>query len=305
MPKPAAGRSKIQRIGFIGLGIMGFPMATNLVKAGFGVSGYSRTSATRERFAASGGEVACSVADATRNADMVITMLPDTPDVQEIAMGPGGVFESAASGLIYCDMSTISPVTAREIGLKGRERHLRVLDAPVSGGEAGARDASLSIMVGGDASDFEIARPVLDAMGKTVIRVGSNGAGQTVKAANQLIVAGTIDLVAEAIVLLEASGGVDVKLAIEVMSGGLAGSRILERKAPGMLARDFKPGFRVDLHHKDLGIVLATARDSNVAVPLTALVAQMMGALRANGDGSLDHTALLKVVERLSGRSST
>jgi 2-hydroxy-3-oxopropionate reductase len=145
---------------------------------------------------------------------------------------------------------------------------------------------------------------VFDAIGRTVIHVGSNGAGQTVKAANQLIVAGTIDLVAEAIVLLEASHGVDVERALEVMAGGLAGSRILERKARTMLARDFKPGFRVDLHHKDLGIVLATARDANVVVPLTAVVAQMMAALRANGEGSLDHTALLKVVERLSGRST-
>jgi 2-hydroxy-3-oxopropionate reductase len=295
----------INRIGFIGLGIMGHPMATNLVGAGFDVVGYSRTSATRERFAESGGEVAGSVEEATRGSGMVITMLPDTPDVQEVALGAGGVFESAAPGLIYCDMSTISPVTAREIGLKGRERQVRVLDAPVSGGEAGAREASLSIMVGGSTGDFELAKPVLVAMGKTVIHVGSNGSGQTVKAANQLIVAGTIDLVAEAIVLLEASDGVDVERAIEVMSGGLAGSRILERKARGMLARDFKPGFRVDLHHKDLGIVLSTARDAGVVIPLTAVVAQMMAALRANGEGSLDHTALLKVVERLSGRSST
>jgi 2-hydroxy-3-oxopropionate reductase len=280
-------------------------MATNLLKAGFKVAGYSRTSATRDRFAASGGEAAGSVAEATRDADMVITMLPDTPDVEEVAFGPGGVFESASQGLIFCDMSTISPVAAREIGFKGRQRQVGVLDAPVSGGEAGARDATLSIMVGGDAGDFELAKQVFDAIGKTAIRVGSNGAGQTVKAANQLIVAGTIDLVAEAIVLLEASAGVDVQRAIEVMSGGLAGSRILERKAPAMLARDFKPGFRVDLHHKDLGIVLSTARDANVVVPLTAVVAQMMAALRANGDGGLDHTALLKVVERLSGRSSS
>jgi 2-hydroxy-3-oxopropionate reductase len=295
---------KIVRIGFVGLGIMGYPMATNLLKGGFKVAGYSRTSATRDRFAASGGEIAGSVAEATRNADMVITMLPDTADVQEVAMGPGGVFENAAPGLVYCDMSTISPVAAREIGVRARRRQVRALDAPVSGGEAGARDASLSIMVGGDPADFELVKPVLDAMGKTVIRVGSNGAGQSVKAANQLIVAGTIDLVAEAIVLLEALDGVDVQRAIEVMAGGLAGSRILERKAPGMLARDFKPGFRVDLHHKDLGIVLSTARDANVVLPLTAVVSQLMVALRANGDGSLDHTALLKVVERLSGRSS-
>jgi 2-hydroxy-3-oxopropionate reductase len=297
--------SQIQRVGFIGLGIMGRPMALNLVKAGFKVIGYSRTPATREKFAAMGGEIAGSIADATRSADMVITMLPDTPDVQEVAMGPRGVFESAPRDLLYCDMSTISPVAAREVASQGRQRHIRVLDAPVSGGEAGAVEATLSIMVGGNVDDLELAKPVLDAMGRTVVHVGSSGAGQTVKAANQLIVAGTIDLVAEAIVLLEASDGVDVERGLEVMAGGLAGSRILERKARTMLARDFKPGFRVDLHHKDLGIVLATAREANVVVPLTAVVAQMMAALRANGEGSLDHTALLKVVERLSGRSAT
>jgi 2-hydroxy-3-oxopropionate reductase len=278
-------------------------MASNLIKAGFKVIGYSRTAATRHEFAAGGGEAAGSVAEATRHADMVITMLPDTPDVQEVATGPGGVFESAGAGLVYCDMSTISPVASRELALQGKRRDLRVLDAPVSGGEVGAREAALSIMVGGSAADFELAKPVLDVLGKTVIRVGSNGAGQTVKAANQLIVAGTIELVAEAIVLLKASDGVDVERAIEVMSGGLAGSRILERKARGMLDGDFKPGFRVDLHHKDLGIVLSTARDANVVLPLTSLVSQLMVALRASGDGSLDHTALLKVVELLSGRS--
>lgn len=297
--------AKIERIGFIGLGIMGRPMASNLIKGGFNVIGYSRTATTRDEFVASGGEAAGSVAEATRHSDMVITMLPDTPDVQEVALGRSGVFESAAPGLLYCDMSTISPVASAELALKGRQRDVHVLDAPVSGGEVGAKEAALSIMVGGSAGDFEQAKPVFDAMGKTVIHVGSNGAGQTVKAANQLIVAGTIELVAEAIVLLKASDGVDVERAIEVMSGGLAGSRILERKARSMLAGDFKPGFRVDLHHKDLGIVLSTARDANVVLPLAAVVSQLMAALRANGEGSLDHTALLKVVERLSGRSSS
>jgi 2-hydroxy-3-oxopropionate reductase len=296
---------KIQRVGFIGLGIMGHPMAVNLVKAGFKVVGYSRSSTTRERFASSGGDIAGSVAEATRNSDMVITMLPDTPDVEHVALGPAGIFESANAGLLYCDMSTISPGAARDLAQKGEPLGIRVLDAPVSGGEVGAREASLSIMVGGSVTDFDLARPAFDAVGKTVIRVGSNGAGQTVKAANQLIVAGTIDLVAEAIVLLEAAGDVDVERAIDVLSGGLAGSRILERKAHSMVARDFKPGFRVDLHHKDLGIALATARAANVVVPLTAAVSQLMASLKANGDGSLDHSALLKVIERLSGRSSS
>jgi 2-hydroxy-3-oxopropionate reductase len=199
-------------------------------------------------------------------------------------------------------MSTISPDTAKDLADEGNRRQVRVLDAPVSGGEVGAREAALSIMVGGSVDDFETCMPVFSAVGKSVIYVGSNGAGQTVKAANQLIVAGTIELVAEAIVLLEACGNVDIARAIEVMSGGLAGNRILERKTSSMLARDFKPGFRVDLHHKDLGIVLATARAAGAVLPLTAVVSQLMAAVRANGQGSQDHTALLTLVERLSGR---
>jgi 2-hydroxy-3-oxopropionate reductase len=229
-------------------------------------------------------------------------MLPDGPDVVEVVLGEDGVFANAKPGLIYIDMSTISPQTAKDVANEGNRRQVRVLDAPVSGGEAGAHDAALSIMVGGALADFETCMPVFGALGKTVIHVGSNGAGQTVKAANQLIVAGTIQLVAEAIVLLEACGNVDIARAIEVMSGGLAGNRILERKTSSMLARDFKPGFRVDLHHKDLGIVLTTARAAGAVLPLTAVVSQLMAAVRANGQGSQDHTALLTLVERLSGR---
>ncbi len=289
-------------IAFIGLGVMGHPMALNLGRAGFHVVGYSRSASSRDRFRASGGEIGDSVADAVREAGLVITMLPDTPDVTEVALGRGGVFDSARPGTLYIDMSTISPDAARELAVEGGRKHIRVLDAPVSGGEMGAREATLSIMVGGTAQDFEAARAAFSAMGGTVIHVGANGAGQTVKAANQLIVAGTIELVAEAIVLLEAAGGVDMPGAIKVLSAGLAGNRILERKAASMLARDFKPGFRVDLHHKDLGIALSTARTARVVVPLTAVVAQLMASLSASGHGSEDHTALLSLIERLSGR---
>jgi len=292
----------ITRIGFIGLGVMGLPMASNLTRAGFDVVGYSRTAATRDRFASAGGAICASVAEATRGADLVITMLPDGPDVVEVVLGEDGVFANAKPSLIYVDMSTISPDSAKDLAAEGNRRRIRVLDAPVSGGEAGASDAALSIMVGGSVDDFKICMPVFSAVGKTVIHVGSNGAGQTVKAANQLIVAGTIELVAEAIVLLEACGNVDIVRAIEVMSGGLAGNRIFERKTSSMLARNFEPGFRVDLHHKDLGIVLTTARAAGAVLPLTAVVSQLMAALRANGQGSQDHTALLTLVERLSGR---
>jgi 2-hydroxy-3-oxopropionate reductase len=288
-------------IGFIGLGIMGGPMAANLVRAGFDVVGYNRSPAAVQRLVAAGGRAADSVAGAVRDADVVITMLPDGPDVTAVALGEGGIVDAAKPGLLYVDMSTIAPRVARDVAQAARARDVRVLDAPVSGGEQGAVDGTLSIMVGGDAADVARAEPVLDAVGQTVVHVGPAGAGQTVKAANQLVVAGIIELVAEAIVLLDASG-VDAAAGLRVLAGGLAGNRVLDRKAESMLARRFTPGFRVDLHHKDLGIALSVARDAGVVVPLGAVVAQLMAAVRAQGDGSLDHTALLALVEQLSGR---
>jgi 2-hydroxy-3-oxopropionate reductase len=286
-------------VGFIGLGIMGGPMAANLVRAGFDVAGYNRSGAAVDRLVAAGGRAGGSVADVVRDADVVITMLPDTPDVEAVA---GAIIDAGHPGLLYIDMSTIQPQAARAVAQAAHDKGIRVLDAPVSGGEQGAIDGALSIMVGGDAEDVERAGPVLAALGTTIVHVGPAGAGQTVKAANQLVVAGTIELVAEAIVLLEASD-VDAAAGLRVLAGGLAGNRILDRKAATMLAREFTPGFRVDLHHKDLGIGLAVARDAGVVVPLGAVVAQLMAAVRARGDGSLDHTALLRLVELLSGRS--
>ena len=246
-------------MGFIGLGIMGGPMAANLVKAGHAVVGYNRRPEPIERLVAAGGRGASNVAEAVAGADVVITMLPDSPDVQTVALGEDGVFANAKPGLLYIDGSTIRPAVSADLAAEGAKRGIRVVDAPVSGGEQGAVDASLSIMVGGSPEDFAAARPVLEAVGKTVVHVGPPGAGQTVKAANQLIVAGTIQLVSEAIVFLEAHG-VDMESAIKVLAGGLTGNAILDRKAAGMLARRFDPGFRIDLHHKDLGIVLAAAR---------------------------------------------
>jgi 2-hydroxy-3-oxopropionate reductase len=289
------------RIGFIGLGIMGAPMAANLIKAGFDVSGHNRSSPAVDRLVALGGHAAESVADLTRAADVIITMLPDSPDVETVALGAGGIVEAGRAGQLYLDMSTISPHTAVAVAQAAEAKGIRALDAPVSGGEQGAIDGTLSVMCGGAADAFEAALPVLNAVGATVVHVGPNGSGQTVKAANQLVVAGTIELVAEAIVLLEAAG-VDPTAGLRVLAGGLAGNRILDRKAQGMLARDFKPGFRVDLHHKDLRIALGVAEQAGVVVPLAAVVAQLMSALRARGDGGLDHTALLKIVELLSGR---
>lgn len=291
-------------VAFIGLGIMGAPMAVNLLDAGFDVVGMNRSPEKAAAFAAKGGRTASDVASAVRDADVIITMLPDSPDVEAVVFGEGGVLDSAREGALLIDASTIRPDVSRSIAQAAGAKGLRALDAPVSGGEAGAIEGALSIMVGGEAAHFEEARPVLSAVGKTVIHVGPAGAGQTVKAANQLIVAGNIQLLAEALVFLDAHG-VDLDASVTVLGGGLAGSAVLQRKAPGMLERRFEPGFRVDLHHKDLGIVLDAARAVGVAIPLGAHVADLMASLRAQGGGSLDHSALLTQVERLSGRTDT
>lgn len=293
----------MQKIGFIGLGIMGSPMAANLIRAGYEVTGYDVSPDSVQRLLEAGGKPAASIEDATAGADVVITMLPDSPQVQEVVLGPHGVLASAGPDLLLIDMSTIAPETSVAVARAAKEKGTRVLDAPVSGGEQGAVEASLSIMVGGDPDVFETARPVLEHLGKTIVHVGGAGAGQTVKAANQLMVAGIIALVSEAIVLLEASG-VDGERGIEVLAGGLAGNRILDRKAASMLAREFAPGFRIDLHHKDMGIALASARSAGVSLPVTGVVAQLVASARALGHGSLDHSALLKVVEKMSGRDS-
>jgi len=289
-------------VAFIGLGIMGAPMAVNLVKAGFDVVGYNLHASKVQDLVDRGGRGAPDVANAVRDADAVITMVPDSPDVESVTGGPEGVFANARQGALYVDMSTIRPDVAVRVAQAGREAGLRVLDAPVSGGEAGAVEASLSIMVGGEAEDFAAARPVLDAVGKTIVHVGPAGSGQTVKAANQLMVAGNIQLLAEAIVFLRAYG-VDTDAALEVLGGGLAGSTVLNRKGASMLAGEFEPGFRLALHHKDMGIVTSAARAAGVTIPLGAVVAQLVGAMVARGDGGLDHSGLLKLVEELSGRT--
>ena len=288
-------------IGFIGLGIMGGPMAANLVKAGFDVIGYNRSRDKVDALISVGGQGADDVADAVRGADIVITMVPDSPDVEAVTLGENGIFANANEGTLYIDMSSIRPDVSARVAELGLERGLRVLDAPVSGGEVGAVEASLSIMVGGEAADFEAAKPVLEAVGKTIVHVGPAGAGQTVKAANQLIVAGNIELVAEAIVFLEAYG-VDMEAALEVLGGGLAGSAVLARKGTSMLAGEFNPGFRLQLHNKDLGIVQSAAREAGVVIPLGAVVSELVAAMVARGDGGLDHSGLLKLVRELSGR---
>lgn len=289
------------KLGFIGLGVMGAPMAAHLVAAGHDVSGHDVHPAAGEKLEAAGGRAANGVADAVAGADVVITMLPNHPQVEEVVLAAGGVLDTAGPGTLLIDMSTIRPETSIAVAEAARDKQIRVLDAPVSGGQAGAEQAALSIMVGGSEADFAAAKPVLEALGKTIVHVGPHGAGQVVKAANQLVVGGIYGLVAEAIVLLEASG-VDAATGLDVLAGGLAGSRILELKRRSMVDRRFAPGFRIDLHHKDMGIALAAARQAGVALPLTGLVAQLVAAGRAMGYGSLDHSALLKVAEQLSGR---
>jgi 2-hydroxy-3-oxopropionate reductase len=289
-------------IAFIGLGIMGSPMAVNLVKAGNQVIGYNRSPERAKDLVAAGGKAVDSIANAVAEADIVAIMVPDSPDVQAVLTGDDGVFTHAKPGTLIIDFSSIRPDVAADLAEQARNRGFKMLDAPVSGGEPGAINAALSIMVGGSAEDFEAAKPVFDAVGKTIVHVGPSGSGQTVKAANQLIVAGNIELLAEAIIFLEAYG-VDTDAAVKVLGGGLAGSAVLNQKAQKMLDRDFEPGFRIDLHHKDLGIVTAAAREAGVATPLGALVAQLMASARANGDGGLDHSGLLRGVERLSGRT--
>jgi 2-hydroxy-3-oxopropionate reductase len=291
-------------VGFVGLGIMGGPMAANLVAAGFDVVGYNRHAHAVDKLVAAGGRGATDLAEAVGASDVFITMVPDSADVESVVLGDKGAYALAKHGALHIDMSSIRPDVSVRLAEAGAAAGIRVLDAPVSGGEQGAIDGTLSIMVGGDQADFDEARPVLEAVGKTIVRVGPAGSGQTVKAANQLIVAGTIELVAEAIVFLEAYG-VDTEAAVSVLAGGLAGNAILDRKAAAMLRREFKPGFRIDLHHKDMGIVTAAARERGVVIPLGAVVAQLIASLRAQGDGGLDHSALLKLVDQMSGHTPT
>ncbi|AWK12000.1 2-hydroxy-3-oxopropionate reductase [Streptomyces spongiicola] len=295
-----SSRSDLPAIAWIGLGIMGSPMSENLIKAGYRVTGHTLEQEKLERLTAAGGTAAASIAEAVAGADVVITMVPASPQVEAVAYGPGGILENARRGALLIDMSSITPGTSVELAKAAAGKGIRVLDAPVSGGEAGAVEAVLSIMVGGEQDAFDEALPILEALGRTIVLCGPHGSGQTVKAANQLIVAVNIQACAEAVVFLEKSG-VDLRAALDVLNGGLAGSTVLSRKKDNFLDRDFRPGFRIDLHHKDMGIVTDAARSVGAALPVGAVVAQLVSSLRAQGDGGLDHSALLRAVERLSG----
>jgi 2-hydroxy-3-oxopropionate reductase len=284
----------MERVGFIGLGIMGAPMARNLVAAGYELTFHNRS--PRELEGATGVGAPRAVAE---RSDIVITMLPDSPDVEDVVLGAGGVAEGLRPGALLVDMSTIAPATARRVHAALTERGAEALDAPVSGGEAAARSGELSIMVGGEAAAVERARPLFDVLGKATTHVGPPGAGQVTKAANQVVVALTIQAVAEALLLARASG-VDPARVREALLGGFAQSKILDVHGQRMLDGAFDPGFRAVLHRKDLGIALQSAREQHVPLLATAQAAELFNALIAQGDGDRDHSALALVYERLS-----
>jgi 2-hydroxy-3-oxopropionate reductase len=289
-----------EKVGFIGLGIMGKPMARNLMQAGYELVLYNRTREKAEELAGDGGAgVAADPREVAEKSDVIITMLPDSPDVRNVVVGESGVLEGIRDGALLVDMSTISPVVTEELAEKIRERGASMLDAPVSGGDVGAREGTLSIMVGGSEEDFERAKPLFEVMGKTVNHVGPSGAGQVTKAANQVVVALTIEAVSEALVL-GSKGGVAPEKILDVLSGGLAGNKVMEVKREKFLSHKFDPGFRSELHHKDLGIALAAGREYGVVLPVTAIVDQMLLAMKRKGWGGEDHSALLRIIEDLA-----
>jgi 2-hydroxy-3-oxopropionate reductase len=288
-----------ERVGFIGLGIMGMPMARNLMEAGYELVLHNRSPEKAEELGKEGATVAATPREVAEKSDVVVTMLPDSPQVREVVAGENGVLEGISEGALLIDMSTISPVVTEELAEALKEKGASMLDAPVSGGDVGAIEGTLSIMVGGEEEDFQRAKPLFETMGKTITHVGPVGAGQVTKAANQVVVALTIEAVSEALVLGSA-GGVSPEKILDVLSGGLAGNKVMEVKREKFLSHKFEPGFRSELHHKDLGIALAAGREYGVVLPVTAIVDQMLLSMRRKGWGSEDHSALLRIIEDLS-----
>lgn len=288
-------------IGFIGIGVMGRHMARNLARAGHDVAVHDVRPEALEGMAGPGLRVAASVADAVRDADVAITMLPDTPQAQDVLLGPGGVLEAGTRGGLVVEMSTISASATRDMAARLAGRGIAMLDAPVSGGPAGAEGASLSIMVGGEAEAFARALPVLQAMGKTIVHVGESGAGQTVKMCNQLVCAINLMGVCEALALGR-EAGLDLGKLREVLLGGAAGSWMMQNLAPRMIARDPAAGFRIDLKLKDLRLVNEAAFEMGVPLPATALATQLYLEARAHGEGSNGNQALYRVYDRLSSQ---
>jgi 2-hydroxy-3-oxopropionate reductase len=289
-----------QVVGFIGLGIMGRPMAKNLLKAGYPLVVHSRSQGPVTELVGAGAKAATSAKDVAGQADVLITMLPNSPDVELVALGSGGIADGARSGLLYLDMSTISPIVSQKVGKALGAKGVRMLDAPVSGGEKGAIDAALSIMVGGEQADFDAALPVFQAMGKTITHLGPLGAGGFTKLANQIIVAMNLTALGEALTLAR-KAGLDRALTLKALGGGLAGSKCLEQKTPNYVSGKYDPGFKIDLHWKDLGLIMESARALGVPLPTTAVVQELFSALRVKGKGGLDHSGVITLIEELAG----
>ncbi len=287
------------KIGFIGLGIMGKPMAGHLIDAGYELVVHNRNRDAVDELVGKGATEAYSGKEVAEQSDIVITMLPDSPDVESVALGEGGIIEGAHEGLIFVDMSTIAPSVTTQVGEVLAEKGVQSLDAPVSGGDIGAQNATLSIMVGGDEDTFNAVKPLFDIMGQSAILCGPLGAGQTVKACNQILVAVTIAGVSEALTM-GTKAGVDPIKIVQVLSGGLARCGVLENRGERMVNGDFDPGFRIRLHYKDLKIIQKTSNDFGVPLPVTSEVFELFKTAMVKGRGELDHSGLLTVVEDMS-----
>ncbi|EIW18677.1 MULTISPECIES: 2-hydroxy-3-oxopropionate reductase [Pelosinus] len=287
------------KIGFIGLGIMGKPMSKNLLKAGYELIVVDRNQAAVDEVVAAGAKSSATAKAAAEQADIIITMLPNSPHVKEVVLGENGILEGAKKGATFIDMSSIAPLVSRELAAKLAEKGVEMLDAPVSGGEPKAIEGTMSVMVGGKQEVFDACYPVMKAMAGSVVRTGEVGAGNVTKLANQVIVALNIAAVSEALVLAS-KAGVEPDLVYQAIRGGLAGSTVLDAKAPLMMDRKFDPGFRINLHIKDLANVLETSHDMGVPLPLTAAVMEMMQALKVDGMGDGDHGSLVRYYEKMA-----
>ena len=291
-----------ERIGFIGLGLMGKPMAHHLLSAGFQLTVFNRSRPAIDELVREGAQAASSSKAVAEQSDIVITMLPDGPDVESVVEGPGGLLEGGHEGMLLIDMSTISPLISRRLASILEHRGVRSLDAPVSGGEEGAKSATLSIMVGGNAEDFLRAQPLFSVLGKTITHCGPSGSGQIVKACNQVLVALIIEAISEALVL-GAKAGVSPAIIVKVLSGGLAQNRFMDLRGSSMIQHAFEPGGKARFHLKDLKIVKQIAQENDVVLPMGTVVEQLFTSLVAHGGGNLDHSALLTVIESLSNFS--
>jgi 2-hydroxy-3-oxopropionate reductase len=282
------------------LGIMGRHMSAHLLDAGYSLCVYDLNAAAVKELVGKGAAACASCKEVAAKSDLVISMVPDSPDVEKVALGENGIIEAAREGLIYIDMSTIAPLTAQKVAAELGKKGVRCLDAPVSGGETGAMNAGLSIMVGGDEKLFNEVKPIFEVMGKTITLCGGSGAGQTVKACNQIQVAMNFIGMAEAFVL-GAKAGVDPAIILQVLSGGYAQTRVMDVRGPKIIKGEFEPGFKSRFHYKDLNIIMDTARALNVPLPATALAHELFNALLASGRGELDHSAVITILEDLAG----